>query len=182
MKFIFLIGNTSVGKMSVGQELVKITNLKLFHNHMMIEPVMEILGHFDGEVIAQLRETIFKAFAKTNHEGLTFTFMWAFDQQSDWDYIEKITQFFPYDTDFYYVELVAPQEIRLARNKTENRLQHKASKRKLAVSEQLLLDSDKNYRCESYPGEINFKNYLKIDNSQLSPFEAAQQIKDTFSL
>lgn len=40
MKFVFLIGNTSVGKMTVGQELTKITNLKLFHNHMMIEPVI----------------------------------------------------------------------------------------------------------------------------------------------
>ena len=42
MKLVFLIGNTSVGKMTVGQELTKITDLKLFHNHMTIEPVLEI--------------------------------------------------------------------------------------------------------------------------------------------
>ena len=38
MKLIFLIGAGAVGKMTVGQELAKITPLRLFHNHMIIEP------------------------------------------------------------------------------------------------------------------------------------------------
>ena len=42
MKLVILIGNCAVGKMTVGQELAKRTNLRLFHNHMMIEPVLEI--------------------------------------------------------------------------------------------------------------------------------------------
>lgn len=33
MKFILITGPQAVGKMTVGQELEKITNLKLFHNH-----------------------------------------------------------------------------------------------------------------------------------------------------
>ena len=37
MKLLFMIGNTSVGKMTVGQELTKITDFRLFHNHMSIE-------------------------------------------------------------------------------------------------------------------------------------------------
>ena len=44
MKLVFLIGDAAVGKMTVGQELMKITDLRLFHNHMTIEPVLEILG------------------------------------------------------------------------------------------------------------------------------------------
>ena len=42
MKLLFLIGNGAVGKMTVGQELMKITDLRLFHNHMTTEPVIEI--------------------------------------------------------------------------------------------------------------------------------------------
>ena len=38
MKLLFLIGNASVSKMTVGQKLMKITDLRLFHNHMTIEP------------------------------------------------------------------------------------------------------------------------------------------------
>ena len=44
MKFVFIIGDAAVGKMTVGQELMKITDLRLFHNHMTIEPVIEIFG------------------------------------------------------------------------------------------------------------------------------------------
>ena len=44
MKLLILIGNASVGKMTVGQELAKITDMRLFHNHMTIEPVIEIFG------------------------------------------------------------------------------------------------------------------------------------------
>lgn len=174
MKFVFLIGNTSVGKMTVGQELTKITNLKLFHNHMMIEPVIDVLGYFDGATVAQLREVIFKSFAKSDNEGMIFIIMLAFNMQSDWDYIEKSKSFFSKDTTFYYVELVASQAIRLQRNRTENRLKHKPSKRNLEFSERLLLYDDENYRCESHDGEVTFDNYIKIDNSNLSPEAVAK--------
>lgn len=53
MKLIFLIGDAAVGKMTVGQELMKITDLRLFHNHMTIEPVIEIFGHYNGKVISR---------------------------------------------------------------------------------------------------------------------------------
>ncbi|EEK72964.1 hypothetical protein bcere0007_22780 [Bacillus mycoides] len=37
MKFILIFGPQAVGKMTVGHELEKITDLKLFHNHMTID-------------------------------------------------------------------------------------------------------------------------------------------------
>lgn len=49
MKLLFMIGDAAVGKMTVGQELMKITDLRLFHNHMTTEPVIEIFGRFDGK-------------------------------------------------------------------------------------------------------------------------------------
>ena len=33
MKLVLIIGDGAVGKMTVGQELTKITILRLFHNH-----------------------------------------------------------------------------------------------------------------------------------------------------
>ena len=33
MKLVIIFGPHAVGKMTVGQELAKITDLKLFHNH-----------------------------------------------------------------------------------------------------------------------------------------------------
>ncbi|MHB8087244.1 MAG: DEAD/DEAH box helicase family protein [Anaerolineaceae bacterium] len=183
MKLVFLIGNTAVGKMTVGQELMKITDLRLFHNHMTIEPVLEIFGQFNGKAIARLRDVIFEEFAASEHYGMIFTYIWAFDQKSDWDSIEHVKQIFnPYQTIFYYVELVAPQKIRLQRNSTDNRLIQKASKRNINLSNQRLIDTDNQYRCISHDGEVPFDNYIKIDNSKLSAEETALKIKQYFNL
>lgn len=183
MKLVFLIGDAAVGKMTVGQELMKITNLRLFHNHMTIEPVIEIFGHFHGKSISRIREVIFEEFAASDNYGLIFTYMWAFDQKSDWDYVEHVTNIFrKKGADVYYIELVAPQEIRLQRNVTENRLNNKASKRDIEASNERLINDDKNYRCVSNDGEITFENYIKIDNSNLSPELVAKTIKERFNL
>lgn len=182
MKLLILIGNSSVGKMTVGQELTKITPFRLFHNHMMIEPVLEVFGSFRGDVIQKLRKVIFEEFAKSDQYGLIFTFMWAFDMPSDWDYLESVKNIFHLpEEDVYYVELVAPQEVRLQRNGTENRLKHKASKQDLDASNQRLVRDDENYRCESLPGEIPFPNYLRIENTHIPPETAAAMIREHFS-
>ena len=183
MKLLFLIGNAAVGKMTVGQELMKITGLRLFHNHMTIEPVIEIFGQYNGEAINRLRQVVFEEFAKSDCYGMIFTYMWAFDQRADWDYVEHVKNIFsPYGTEFYYVELVTSQEKRLERNVTENRLRNKASKRDLEISNQRLLDADEKYRLESRDGEIPFENYMKIDNTDLAPETVAQMIKERFAL
>lgn len=183
MKLVFIIGNAAVGKMSVGQELMKQTGLRLFHNHMTIEPVIEIFDHFDGHVTQQLREVIFREFSKSDNYGMIFTYLWAFDMPSDWDYIAHVAEIFrEQGAEIYYVELVASQEVRLQRNETENRLNHKPSKRNLEDSRLRLLRDDARYRCESYDGEITFDNYIKIDNTNLQPHEVAAMIKEHFSL
>ena len=181
MKLVLLIGNSAVGKMTVGQELAKITGLRLFHNHMMIEPVLEIFGQWRPDVTQRLRQVIFEEFAKTDSYGMIFTYMWAFDMQSDWDYIAHVKELFGLpEEDIYHVELVAPQDVRLQRNNTENRLRHKASKRDIEASYARLIRDDRNHRCEILPGEITFPNYLRLDNSDLSAAEAARIIKETF--
>ena len=183
MKLVCLRGAASVGKMTVGQELAKITDLRLFHNHMTIEPVIEIFGRFDRKTRDELREVIFRNFAASDLYGMIFTYLWAFDDKHDWDYIEHIKDIFkPYGTEFYCVELIAPQKVRLERNATENRLANKASKRDIETSNARLLKDESRYRCVSIEGEIPFDNYLRIDNTNLSAEDAAKLIKETFDL
>ncbi len=183
MKLVFLFGNIAVGKMTVGQELMKITGLRLFHNHMTIEPVIEIFGKYDGRIVNRLREVIFEEFAKSDCEGMIFTFVWAFDQQSDWDYVDHVSTLFKdQGAEVYYAELVADQGTLLQRNETENRLKHKASKRDIDFSKNNLLENDIKYRLVSNEGEISYENYIKIDNTNLAPEEVAKMIKEHFSL
>ena len=178
MKLVLIIGSGAVGKMTVGQELMKITDLRLFHNHMMIEPVIDVFGYFHGEAIQKLREVIFDEFVKGDYQGMIFTVMWAFDMPSDHEYVMSVASKFD---EVYCVELIADQSVRLERNKTENRLKNKASKRDLVASEQRLLNED-NHRLVSDDGEIPFENYLRIDNTDLAPDVVAKMIKEKFDL
>ena len=183
MKLVLIVGNGAVGKMTVGQELMKLTGLRLFHNHMTIEPVLEIFGTFHTDAILQMREVIFREFAKSDNYGMIHTIMWAFDMQEDWDYINHVVDIFQeHNAEIYCVELVAPQEIRLQRNETPNRLAHKASKRDLASSRERVIAMDEKFRLESNPGEIPFENYMRIDNSNLEPDVVAAMIKERFAL
>lgn len=179
MKLVIISGSGAVGKMTVGQELMKITDLRLFHNHMMIEPVIEIFNSFNGAVIQRLREVIFEEFLKSELGGMIFTFMWAFDMPSDREYILSVAERFD---EVYCVELVADQAVRLERNATENRLKNKASKRDVDISNSRLIREDTNHRLVSEPGEIPFENYIRIDNTHLSPDVVAKMIKEKFGL
>lgn len=182
MKLVMIFGDAAVGKMTVGQELMKMTNLRLFHNHMTIEMVIDVFGYYDANVVAKLREVMFESFAESQNEGLIFTYMWAFDQQSDWDYVNHVSEIFKKQgAELYYVELIAPLEIRLVRNATENRLKHKPSKRDLEASNQRVMHASTNYRIVSRDGEIPFENYIKIDNSYLSVKACAKMIAKRFN-
>lgn len=178
MKLVLIIGAGASGKMTVGQALMRKTGLRLFHNHMMIEPVIDIFGTFNGQAVNRLREVVFEEFLRSDLPGMIFTYMWAFDMPSDRAYIEALAARFD---EVYCVELVAPQEVRLQRNRTENRMAHKASKRNSDFSESLIRREDANYRLVSEPGEIPFP-YLRLENADMSPEAAAERIVAAFGL
>ena len=186
MKFIIITGPQAVGKMTVGQELVKITDLKLFHNHMTIELLTKIFD-YSRETFRKLNEEIrvriFEEFAKSEQEGMIFTTTWDFNSDDDWNMIYRFIDIFKKNSaDIYIVELESTLEKRLERNKTENRLQHKASKRDIEWSEKDLLNSLKKYRFNSNENEIKEENYIRIDNTNLSAKDVEKEIKIKFKL
>jgi cytidylate kinase len=186
MNFVIIFGPQAVGKMTVGEELAKSTGLKLFHNHMTIELVSNFFsyGSESGKRLVNLfRKEIFEEVAKSDLYGLIFTFVWAFDQQADWDYIDKICKIFKEKgSSIYLVELEANFEERLERNKSPHRLECKPTKRNLEFSERDLRNTMERYRLNSLEGEITEENYMRINNTAVSPEEVAQRIKERFLL
>jgi hypothetical protein len=185
MKLVLIFGPQAVGKMTVGQELEKLTKLKLFHNHMTIDLLHPYFG-FSAEtwrLVDLFRVEIFEAVAKSDLNGLIFTYVWAFDQQADWDFVDKISHIFESKNgEVYFVELEAGVEERLVRNQTPHRLQHKPTKRDVKHSESNLLSSMETHRLNSLDGEITKSNYLRINNEGLSPDGVAGMIKERFAL
>lgn len=183
MRLLFIFGAHAAGKMTVGQAVSHITPMKLFHNHMTIEPVIELFGAYNGAVTERLRQVVFEEFVKTNNYGLIFTFIWAFEEPYDTEYVRRLTKLYEdAGAQVDFVELFCPQDVRLQRNRTENRLKEKASKRDVALSEARMLSTEERYRCVSEPGEVCEKlgiaplRYLRIDNTNLSPEDAAEMI------
>jgi len=180
---VIILGPHAVGKMTVGQELAKITDLRLFHNHMSIELTRKLFVHSEKEwgiLNETIRKTVFELFANGDFPGLIFTYMCAFDMKEDIDYLKNVIELFKSKgAKCCVVELCADFDVRLIRNKSENRLYHKESKRDLEWSEREMRATSEKYRLNSCEGEIlPFENYLKIDNTNLPPEEAALRIKE----
>ena len=94
---VIILGPHAVGKMTVGQELTKITDLRLFHNHMSIELARKLFAHSEKEwsvLNETIRKTVFELFAKGDFPGLIFTYMCAFDMQSEFDYLQNVIDLF----------------------------------------------------------------------------------------
>lgn len=186
MKFMLICGPQAVGKMTVGEEVAKKTGLKLFHNHMTIELVSKFFSYGTDagkRLVHSFRQQIFDEVIKSDLPGLIFTFVWAFNMQSDWDYVDALVKKFENaGAEIYVAELAADVEERLKRNRTEHRLQEKPTKRNIEWSEGELLRSMDKYRLNSMEGEIPYKNYIKIDNTELSAEETAERIVRYFGM
>ena len=179
-----IVGPQAVGKMTVAQELAKISGYKLLYNHMTIELVRLIFDYDNmiyGKVNSKIRRIIFNEFAKSNEKGIIFTACLDFGKGLK----KQLKEFYKwvenYD-DVCVVELEASLEERLRRNKTENRLNYKASKRNLERSENELLASLKlhSYNSCENQGELLFKKFIKINNTDLDAKTVAKIIAEKF--
>lgn len=80
------------------------------------------------------------------------------------------------------MELEADFDVRLARNVTSNRLEHKPYKRDIERSEKDLRETAEQFRLNSYEGELKYKHYLRINNTHMSPEYVALKIQQEFEL
>ena len=186
MKLVILFGPPAVGKMTVAWELARITGLKLFHNHMSLELVNQFFD-FGTPAFERLdrivRFAIFEEVAKSELPGLIFTFVWALNEPEDEQYIDEIVDIFKAEgAAVHFVELKAELEERLKRNRHEDRLRHKPSKRNVDFSEKVLLHNEKAYRMNTVRGDLPDKAVLTIENTNLSAVEAAEMIKQHYQL
>jgi len=183
MDLVIIFGPQAVGKMTVGEELAKSTGLKLFHNHMTIDLVLKLFSYEEGQdLIWKFRDEIFKKMASSkSSKGMIFTYVWAFNMEDDWNYMKYIRDIFM-DHNVYYAELNTSLETRLERNITENRLNKKWTKLDTEWTTNEIKRSNDKYRLMSYEGEITYENYIRIDNTNLSPEEVSEIIINRFKL
>jgi hypothetical protein len=186
MKCVIIFGPLAVGKMTVGQELEKITDLKLFHNHMTIEmvlPFFDMKSPSFKRIVKAFRIKMFEEIAKSDLAGVIFTFVWKLDSKNDCDFIDTIVKIFEQENAIVcYVELDANVAERLNRNTSPNRLKNKPSKSNYEESELELLETDEKHVLNSKENEFNNMNHLRVENTNLSADRVARMIKEEFDL
>jgi hypothetical protein len=192
MQLVLVFGPPAVGKMTVGHELAKLTGFKLLHNHMTVEPVLDIFP-FGSEpfnrLVNEFRRRIIEEVADSDLPGLVFTYVWALEDERDRDLVRSYVDVVESrGGEVCFVELVADLEERLLRNETEFRLEHKRSKRDLAFSRRNVLELDEGYVMNTGPSptvaESLFEShrYVRIVNTNLPANDAAARIVDNFGL
>jgi hypothetical protein len=151
---LVLFGPPAVGKMTVGRAVAARSRFRLFHNHMTIEPLLEVFGFgtppFDTRN-GEFRQRVMEEAAKHGVD-LIFSVVWALDSQEDLALMASYVQIFGGDAAF--VELRADLDTRLARNRTEQRLLHKASKRDVEWSDHNVREMEAECVMTSVEGDL----------------------------
>lgn len=182
---IVVCGPQAVGKMTVAESLRDKLKYNLMMNHDSIEVSDRIFGFntpAQREFNRVFRERAFELAVKHNVD-LVFTYVCAFESPEEREYLKGLEKMFrDAGGDFYFVELYADLETRLARNETPHRMERKPSKRDVAWSRANLLRDAERHRLNSAAGERWFDNHLKIDNTNFTPDEVADMVIDDFDL
>lgn len=182
---IIVCGPQAVGKMTVAESLRDKLKYNLMMNHDSIEISDRIFGFAtpaQKEFNRFFRKKAFEL-AVTHNVDMLFTYVCAFEMLEEREYLDGLAAQFEADGgNFYFVELSADLETRLARNETPHRMERKPSKRDVDWSKSNLLKDTTNHRLNSAEGEYWFKNHLKIDNTHLEPDQVADMVIEHFHL
>ena len=178
---VFIIGAPAAGKMTIGQELSKLTGATLFFNHQTIDFALGIYQDFTEEMWEFVRSVNFSFLGTSarNHRSVILTGVTDFSNQYHLMYLKNIQDLLnEYHQGILFVELETSLEERLRRNRTENRLKYKPLKRNFEVSEREILETDKTDQLNSQKQPSGLHHYLKINNTNLSAEEVAKQIQE----
>ena len=178
---LFIIGAPASGKMTIGQELSRLTDATLFYNHQAIDFALEIYQDYTEEMWEFVRGITFSFLGASarNQRSVILTDVIDFSNQYQLMYLKQIQNLLDdYHQEILFVELETSLEERMHRNRTENRLKYKPLKRNFEVSEREILDTDKTNQLNSQKQPSGLHHYLKINNTNLSAEEVAKQIQE----
>lgn len=175
MQLIFIWGPAASGKLTVAKELARLTGLPLFHNHLVVDALLEKLEFGEPEFV-RLREHMWMAafeMAARQDRSLIFTFAPEPTVPDGFtDRVEALVERF--SGKVRYVRLVVSEEVQESRIADESRKAY----RKLASVEELreLRPQFQDSEAAMPPAEC------VIDAGQDDPETSARRIAAAFGL
>jgi hypothetical protein len=136
-----------------------------------------------NRIVRRIRDEVFREAAGSDLRGLIYTCMWDLSSDEDRAYIDEVCDLFrSRGSAVHFVELYAPLEERLRRNRTELRLREKPSKRDLPASEERLQNRENATTMNSAGDFFYPESHIVIDNSELSAADVAHMVVARFGL
>ncbi len=178
---VCLIGPPAVGKMTVGQAVCHHTGFKLFHGHVVTD-VLTPYFPFGTPSLGRLGQTWRRMFFEEARQAglnLVTTVAWRFDVPADAETIGSWLQPYIEGGRVLCVELTAPLEVRLERNRTEHRQRHKNA---YWVTDEYLQEIHAAHRYDSdgaFPLNVP---HLRLETGHLPAEVAAQRIVEHIGL
>ena len=176
MRLIFIYGMPATGKLTVAQELAKLTGYKLFHNHMVVDLLLSSF-EFGSAQFIRLREKIwlgvFRETAKAQVPGLIFTFNPEKTVRPEF-VVQTVETVVSQGGQVDFVELVCPLDELRRRMASESRLKY----RKLSSLDLF----DKLVQEGQFDTAHMPRAAVTIDTSITTPAEAAEQIRTALGL
>jgi hypothetical protein len=192
MHLVCIFGPPAVGKMTVGHELARLTGFRLFHNHMTVDPVLDIFPFGSPpftRLVDEFRRRIIEEAVAAELPGLVFTFVWGLESAGDRETVASYVDIVERAGGrVSFVELAAPLEERLVRNVTEFRLDRKRSKRDVEFSRQNLVDLDAAWVMNTGRGPTEAdallagRDHLRVDNTDLPAAVVARLVAEAWGL
>jgi hypothetical protein len=183
MTLLFVFGPPAVGKMTVGRAIADRGGYRLFHNHHVIEPLLDVFEFETPQfqtLMGEFRQRVLEEAAAADVD-LVFTLVWALDLPQDADGVRRhLAPFVAAGRRVALIELCAGLDTRLERNRTELRLSEKKSKRDLAWSDDNVRGLERhqmNTGARSPADEVIAEfPHLRIDNTDRSPEDVADEV------
>ena len=176
MKLVFIYGPPATGKLTVANELAKITNYKIFHNHLTVDLLGSVLK-FGTKTFFDLsdrfRMELFEAAAKEKVEGVIFTFCYAYPEDNKFvKEVKKKVEKYGGEVDFVHIYC----------KKCELRNRVKKASRKNFGKIKSIKKLNKALKKWDFLTSIPFVKSLQIDNSNISAKQVAKKIKMHYKL
>ncbi len=175
MRLLFIYGAPAVGKLTVANEVAKLTGFKVFHNHLSIDAILPVF-EFGTEPFFRLVEMIrVETVAEAAKAGVDVIYTFCYAKGLDEAHVEKVANAARANGGEVMFCLLTCETDELRRRiVTEDRREF----RKANTVEML----EKFLETYDLTSPVPYADSLTIDNTELAPAEAAKQIVEHFGL
>jgi len=176
MKLIIIHGPPAVGKLTVAQELSKITGYKIFHNHLindLVESVFEYGSAPYRKLVSNFWIAMLSTAAMSNIHGIIITYCYA--KKSDDAFIRKIVKAVEKNNGTVRSVLLICDPDTLSRRVMEDSRKAYGKLKDPEKLKKVLSDYELFSPIPSIAG-------IKIDNTKLSAKKTAKEIQNKFQL